>query len=81
MSAASKGSACENGTARRRKLSARQSENEALEAFAKALHNHFSWQEYPLLLHWCKVLHMTGVRERLIDLAFATPKPDQETRA
>ncbi|CAK0772168.1 hypothetical protein WCLP8_4820006 [uncultured Gammaproteobacteria bacterium] len=81
MSAASKGSVGETGTARRRKSSARPNEDEALEAFAKALHNHFDWREYPLLLHWCKVLHMTGVRERLIDLAFAAPKPDQETRA
>ena len=70
MSAGRQGSRGGKVAARRKQLPARPTEGEILDAFAKALHERFCWEEYPLLLHWCKVLHMTGLRERFLDFAF-----------
>ena len=58
--------------------SKRPAEDEALEAFAKSLYERFEWGEYPLILHWCKVLNMTKLREQLIDLAFSGAPPTGE---
>ena len=74
MSAGRKGPGRETA-ARREQLPARPTEGETLDAFAKALHERFGWEEYPLVLHWCKVLHMTGLRERFLDFAFSAQPP------
>ena len=59
--------ACRNNAA------AHLTEAEALDAFAHALYERFGWAEYPLLLHWSKVLNLIPLRERLLDFAFSAP--------
>ncbi|MEI8397321.1 MAG: hypothetical protein WCF85_21580 [Rhodospirillaceae bacterium] len=62
---------------RSKQSSARLREDAVLDTFAKTLFERFEWKEYPLLLHWCKVLNMTDLRERLLDLAFSTEPPPE----